>query len=146
LHALDFFPMLRVFKIDYVGGLLWLDGGGPWGGPGDSGIITTFTEFRTISYDLGTGDITQIDSNFSFSGAMDSSDDCVSVIANGAWLGDTDIAGKPAGYPDFLDQNCGDTPRYGHWGDVTGITLVISGCAVPTTEATWGSVKSIYAD
>lgn len=150
----------RIYQITYAsGGALFLDGAGPWGGgdPTYDGVITQFSEFRTLQYAGGvlTG------ANSSFNGAADIlgyTSSCIALgIGNDALVGDTDCGTYPpgacgggfplpAGYPAFLDPNCDATPSIGRWGTTTAITLNVVGCAVPTKESTWGDVKSHYGE
>jgi hypothetical protein len=53
---------------------------------------------------------------------------------------------KPANYPTYNDAACNPTGASGHWGDITDLTLSITGCAVGTENKTWGGVKSLYRE
>ena len=136
----------RIYQIDYSGGYITLGGvGTPWSGgdPSYTGAIDTYTEIRTVLYsaNVKVGSVSDHAVSAHLQGYTQS---CMTwAIGNGAWLGETP-APKPAGYPTFLDPACGNTATTGHWGDITDLTLSVTGCAVGTKEATWGNVKSLY--
>lgn len=138
----------RIYQIDYTGGFVTLGGPGtPWDG-GDAsytGTIDTYVEIRTVLYTGGVkvGSVSDHSLSASLAGYTQT---CMSwAIGNGVWLGESPAA-KPAAYPSYLDAACGDTGTTGHWGDITDLTLSVTGCAVSTQERTWGSVKSLYRD
>ncbi|MCI0451847.1 MAG: hypothetical protein L0Z51_05570 [Candidatus Latescibacteria bacterium] len=135
----------RIYQIDYNGGYVELGGAGPWGNgdPSYTGTIDTYTEIRTVLYSAGVqvGSVSDHSVGASLQGYTQS---CVSwAIGNGVWLGNAPV---PAGYPSLLDPACNPTATTGHYGDIRDLTLSITGCAVGTREATWGSVKSLYRD
>jgi hypothetical protein len=137
----------RIYQIDYTGGYVELGGAGPWGNgdPSYTGSIDTYTEIRTVLFSGGVkvGSVSDHAVGASLQGYTQT---CMTwAIGNGAWLGESPAA-KPANYPTYLDPLCGATATTGHWGDITDLTLSITGCAVGTQEATWGSVKSLYRD
>ncbi len=138
----------RIYQIDYTGGIIELGGpGNPWDG-GDAvytGTIDTYVEFRSVLYTGGVkvGSTSDHSVNAHLAGYTES---CVTWgIGNGVWRGESPAA-KPAGYPTYLDPACGATATTGHWGDIRDLTLSITGCAVGTSEATWGSVKALYRE
>jgi hypothetical protein len=144
----------RGYLITYIGGTIWLDGAGPWGG-GDasySGVIDSYTETRTEQY--SGGNLVGANSNHSVSAhIVGYPADCVAFgIGNGVLIGDTDpnlipitdTNVKPADYPDFLVNCAVDNLSDGHWGDLTDLTLTVRGCEVPVEKTSWGAVKSIY--
>jgi hypothetical protein len=137
----------RIYKLDYAGGYIELDGAGPWAG-GDAlytGIIDTYTEIRTVQYVGGakTGAVSDHAVSAHLSGYPTT---CMTWgIGNGAWLGESPTA-KPAGYPTWLDPNCGATATSGHWGPFSDLTISVTGCSVAAQEATWGSVKALYRE
>jgi len=134
----------RIYQIDYTGGTFFLLGPGlPWfnGDPAYPGVLTDFTELRTLIFT--GGNMVGSDSDFSFTGQFNNySQSCLNGIANGAWLGN---GAAPANYPANLTTGCvaGGT---GHWADTRDLTLTIAGCSVATQPATWGTVKSLYQD
>jgi hypothetical protein len=135
------------YQIEYVGGNVWLDGAGPWGGgdPSYTGVVDTYTEIREIQVVAGT--LTGLNSNHNLSANINGYPaDCVAfAIGNTAWIGDTPQHGpKPADYPAFLDPNCDPNGTQGHWGTATDLTVTVSGCLVSTQESTWGGVKALY--
>ncbi len=68
------------------------------------------------------------------------------AFGNGFGVGETPYAAKPADYPAFLAADCSPADaahQFGVWGDTNDIVLNIY-CPVPTEQATWGHVKSIY--
>jgi len=146
----------KIYLITYVGGVFELDGAGPWGGGASlySGLVDTYNETRTIQFVNGA--ITGANSNHSATGHLPGfSSECISLsLGNGVLIGDTDpnlvpvtdTNVKPTDYPDFLDSACSPVPVYGRWGNVTDITLTITGCLVPTRETTWGGVKKLYEE
>ncbi len=137
----------RIYMIEYAGGMVQLDGSGPWGG-GDAmytGMIDTYVEMRTMQF-VSNNMVGSV-SNHSVSAKLQGyTTSCMTWgIGNGVWRGNSPTA-KPAGYPDYRDANCNPGPTVGHWGDFRDLTLTVQGCAVSTEESTWGGVKSIYRD
>jgi hypothetical protein len=136
------------YLITYVGGNVWLDGAGPWGG-GDasySGVIGTYVEARQIQ--VTSNVLTALDSNHNLdANIVGYQSDCVAfAIGNSAWIGDTPQNGaKPADYPAFLDpSDCTGSGTAGHWGTATDLTLIVQGCEVGTETTSWGAVKAKY--
>jgi len=72
------------------------------------------------------------------------------AINNTSIMGDTVSSAFPADYPPLLDSAACPSEAAGladgAWGSVTQITMVIAGCAVPTEETTWGSIKTLYSN
>jgi hypothetical protein len=143
----------RIYQITYSGGYIELDGGGPWG-TGDplyTGLIDTYTEIRTAQWVwnpvlLISEKVGSVSDHAVSAHLQGYSETCMTwAIGNGVWLGESPAV-KPAGYPTFLDSNCSDSAGPGHWGDITDLTLSVTGCAVGTTEATWGTVKALYKE
>lgn len=137
----------RIYKIDYAGGTVELDGGGPWGN-GDAvytGIIDTYTEIRTVQF-VGGAKVGAVSDHSVTAHLQGYPETCMTWgIGNGAWLGESPTA-KPANYPTWLFPNCAAGAPSGHWGPFSDMTISVTGCAVPTQEATWGSVKALYRD
>lgn len=135
----------KIYQIDYAGGMIELGGSGPWGNgdPQYTGLIDTYTEFRTVQY--VSGGIVGAVSNHSVSAHLQGyTASCMTWgIGNGALIGMSPDA-KPADYPDFRDGNCNAGPNQGHWGNFTDLTISVQGCAVATQQSTWGGVKSMY--
>jgi hypothetical protein len=80
-------------------------------------------------------------------GTFDGYDNCMEyVINNTAFTGSTDTSAMPAGYPPFMDTNCGTgTVTSGGWGTVSDIALqVLGSCTIRTEEKSWGAVKALY--
>jgi len=134
----------RIYSIQYAGGTFSLGGSGGQplanGDPSYTGVLTGFTEIRTLIFE--SGNMVGSDSDFSFSGQVDGyTQSCINGIANGAWLAN----GVGAGYPTNLDANCA-AGGVGHYADTRDLTLTIAGCSVATEESSWGRVKSLYRD
>jgi len=137
----------RIYQLDYAGGYIELDGGGPWGGgdPSYTGVIDTYVEIRTVQYVGGakTGSVSDHSVSAHLQGYPQS---CMTWgIGNGAWLDESPNV-KPANYPTFLDPACGATATTGHWGTFSDLTISVTGCSVAAQEATWGSVKALYRE
>jgi hypothetical protein len=137
----------RIYQIDYNGGFIELGGGGPWGNgdPSYTGVIDTYVEIRTVLYTnhVKVGSVSDHSVSAHLQGYTQS---CMTWgVGNGVWLGESPAA-KPAGYPTYLDPACGATANTGHWGDIEDLTISVTGCAVGTREATWGSVKALYRE
>lgn len=137
----------RIYQLDYAGGYIELAGAGPWGGgdPSYTGVIDTYVEIRTVQYVGGVkvGSVSDHAVSAHLQGYLQS---CMTWgIGNGAWLDESPNV-KPATFPTFLDPACGATATTGHWGNFSDLTISVTGCAVGTQEATWGSVKALYRD
>ncbi len=68
------------------------------------------------------------------------------AFSNGFGVGETPYFAKPATYPAFLAADCSladGAHQFGVWADTNDIEVNIY-CPVPTQEATWGHVKSMY--
>jgi hypothetical protein len=140
----------RTYMKTYVGGFIWMSGTGPWanGDPDYPGIIDTYTEFVTIQYVAWerVASVSNVDASAHFDGYSGS---CMTFgIGNGSEVGSTDFGEMlPADYPALLQQStCDPVMVYGSWWDMFTITFTITACATPVEEATWGAVKSIYAE
>lgn len=133
-----------VFTTNYTGGTFWLSRFGPWGdGVNDlTGTITTTQSIVTLQYVNFVPVQSRL--NVNTYGEFDDSN-CILTfaISNGIGAGDTDLGPKPAGFPDFLDANCGATRIYGSWGHLVDITMMLE-CPVPLTPTTWSAVKTLY--
>lgn len=135
----------RIYEFDYTGGIVELSGSGPWGNgdPSYTGIITNYTEFRTVQYSGGVmvGSV----SNHSVTANLQGySQTCMTWgIGNGVWLGESPDP-LPANYPDWRNSSCTSGPTTGHWGDLRDLTISINACTVSTEQSTWGAVKSMY--
>lgn len=137
----------RTYMIIYAGGYIELGGAGPWGGgdPFYTGVIDTYAEFRTIQFVGGAK--TGANSTHSVSAHLQGyTQSCMTWgVGNGVWLGESPNP-KPANYPTYLDPNCNPGPPNGHWGDITDLTISVTGCSVATQETTWGNVKALYKE
>jgi hypothetical protein len=142
---------IKIWRIDYTGGYIWLDGSGPWGG-GDASylaLVDIWTEVVTETYvnfvEVGTVRTQNVQASF-----QGYSEDCMNLsLANKEKHGDTNGGTLPAGYPNFWEgANCADagTAGPGEWGEVDEITLSVTGCTVPVENKTWGAVKKIYSE
>ena len=137
----------RIYLINYAGGTVELDGGGPWGNgdPSYLGLIDTYTEIRTVQI-VGGVKVGAVSDHSVTAHLQGYPETCMTWgIGNGAWLGESPAA-KPAGYPTWLFPNCAAGAPTGHWGPFSDMTISVTGCSVPTQEATWGSVKALYRD
>jgi len=138
----------REWRVVYVAGDLVLDGNGPWGDGSEAfynANLHAYQEIKTFQY--VNNQIVQCISNVSLQAAFQGWDEsCVTIsILNQEELGSTNTASLPADYPPFLVPiTCDPTRTLGSWGEVDEITLIVSGCTVPTEETTWGIIKSRY--
>jgi hypothetical protein len=149
-----------IYQIDYTGGYVTLGGpGNPWNG-GDAvytGVIDTYTEFRTIQY--VSGKITGATSDHSVTAHIQGyPESCITWgIGNGVLRGgDAATAPFPFKYPPLLSVKSTGYPGYpvagcalspagpGHWDDIRDLTISVTGCAVATDPTTWGAVKARY--
>jgi hypothetical protein len=139
----------RTYQKTFVGGFIWLSGSGPWanGDPDYPGVIDTYDEFETVTYQnfVPVGAVTNVQASAHFDNYPEQ---CMTFyIANGSEVGSTDLGDtKPADYPDFLATDCSPTRVYGAWWDLLTLTLTISGCNVPVEETTWGGIKVLYSE
>lgn len=137
----------RIYLIDYAGGVIELDGGGPWAG-GDAsytGIIDTYTEIRSVQF-IGGVKVASVSDHSVSAHLQGYPETCMTWgIGNGAWLGESPSL-KPPFYPTWLLPNCAGGASSGHWGTFSDMTISVTGCSVPAQEATWGSVKALYRD
>lgn len=141
----------KTWRVTYVGGTCWLDGGGPWAG-GDAfytANINTWTAIVTETYSafVEVGTVRTHSASATFNNYTQ---ECMALtISNTEKLGDTVADGPlPANFPDFWDWigcvNIG-TAGPGEWGDVDSITFTVKGCeTVATEQKSWGAVKSLY--
>jgi hypothetical protein len=135
------------YRTYYVGGQVILNGTGEaWDG-GDAvytATVVTYVDITTYTFQswVPVGSVTSVN----LQATVDGYDKCVEfAIGNSVGRGATDYLPLPPDYPCFLDPNtCGCDRVRGGWGDVSAITMVLSGCAVPTEPTTWGSIKSMY--
>jgi hypothetical protein len=139
----------REWKVVYVAGDLILDGNGPWGNgtePFYQANMHAYQEIKTFQYSGGV--ITQAIANVSIQADFqDWAESCVTIsILNQEELGNTDDDGSLAlNYPAFLVPiTCDPSRTLGTWGEVDEITLIVTGCTVPTEDTTWGVIKSLY--
>jgi hypothetical protein len=136
----------------YDGGLFWLYGEGPWGAPGASdfyGTASTMVVQTAFTYVAGV--ITTISSEITMSGEFDTGSwdgVCLNLNATSVIGGTTESDVKPEDYPAFMESGCSPSPaELGAWGYFGALTLEILDCvATPVQNATWGSVKAMYAD
>jgi len=137
------------FTTNYSGGTFWLDKDGPWGDHVNdlTGTINSLKRETQLTYVLG--EIVGAVENVYTTADFDNSSCVIEfLINNNVGLGDTDSDPPlpnvlPAGYPPFLDLNCAATRNDGSWGDIRDLQFRID-CTIPTTESTWGHVKSLY--
>lgn len=138
----------RTYMKTFIGGTIWLSGTGPWanGDPGYAGPIDSYAEFETVQYVAfeRVHAVTNVQAQAHFNGYPSS---CLAFsVANGLEIGSTDFGDtRPASYPELIAQStCLPGVPYGAWWDMTDLSLVISGCSVPSEDHTWGSVKQLY--
>lgn len=141
----------QTWRNDYCGGRLWMNGlGESWDG-GDVDYwadIVNFVSYTTYQYYEGV--IVGTIANISMTAVFDGYDTCMEfVIANATGLGYTDIDGDPLGtlppdFPSFMSANCSETGSRGVWGDISSVTVIITGCSTSTTETSWSQLKSLY--
>jgi hypothetical protein len=136
-----------VFTSTYAGGTFtFFAGGWPWGdGTGTLGSTTLVTTVQFVN-NVPVASVVNGNTSGFFNGGCA----LTFAIANGTGVGETTSLDpsitKPATYPDFLDVTCNPASpaqQFGTWGNVITITMQID-CAVPTGEATWGRIKTLY--
>lgn len=142
---------MKIWRVTYAGGVMWLNGTGePWDG-GDANYtatVNTWTAIVTETYAnfVEVGTVRNHNSTATFN---DYPNECLNLaISNLEKTGATDTMGPlPANFPFFMDgSNCGPAANpNGEWGDVDSITFTIIGCPTIRTEAkSWGAVKAMY--
>ena len=136
--------------VHFQGGLMILDGNGPWGDgsePSYTATLDSYSEIKTYQYvDF---EIVQVVTTISLQGRfIGFNDDCMTMsISNTEELGTTDTASLPPSYPSFLaPSTCAPTRTMGSWGEADEFTLIVTGCTVPTRVTTWGEVKALYSE
>jgi len=141
----------QTWRHEYCGGRLWMMGTGePWDG-GDADYQADIVNFVSyVTYQYYQGLIVGTIANISMTAVFDGYDTCMEfVIANATGLGYTDIDGDPLGtlppdFPSFMNANCSEIGTRGTWGDISGVTVIITGCATATEETSWSQLKSLY--
>ena len=138
----------RTYMKVFTGGTIWLSGTGPWGNgdPYYSGPITDYVEFETVQYTnfMPVAAVTNVQAIAMFDGYPDQ---CMAFsVANGVFMGDTDMGPLPADFPAFLDANCGATGTLGAWWEMMSMTLSIAGCAVSNEDMSFSEIKTMYRD
>ena len=116
--------------------------GESWDG-GDAvytGVIDQMTD--DIAAIVFAGSVVGWNSTIQWSGHFDTyTTSCITVTCNTAWIGG---GMNPGGYPAFTESDCSTARTFGTWGTITAINVAISECSVPTENATWGAIKSLY--
>ncbi len=139
----------RTYMKTFVGGYIWLSGTGPWanGDPDYPGVIDSYTEFETITYEnwVPIAAVTNVQATAHFDNYPSQ---CMTFyIGNGTRVATTDLGQTlPANYPGLLDPSCAATRSEGAAWDFTSITLSITSCEVGVEESSWGAIKSLYAE
>jgi hypothetical protein len=138
----------KIWRVSYTGGVMVLDGNGPWGGgdPSYTATVTTWNATVTEQFSnfVETLQVRSISATGTFVGF---NAECITLqVSNTEKFGDTDGGALPGDFPPFLDGNtCAPVGGAGEWGDVDEITFSVVDCeTVPTREASWGSVKAMY--
>ncbi len=141
----------QTWRNEYCGGRLWMAGTGEaWDG-GDTEYwadVVNFVSYTTYQYYEGVS--VGMIANINMTAVFDGYDTCMEfVIANSTGLGYTDIDGDPLDnlppdFPLFMSANCSETGSRGVWGQISGVTVIITGCATRTEETSWSSLKSLY--
>jgi hypothetical protein len=135
------------YRTVYSGGHFWLGSAGPWGDEDYVGDLDFFV--ITTTYMYVANKVLGIRSNVVSYGQIDGYTDCMEYeINNAAFYGTTDMGPKPADFPVFLDEYCGEGAWVrGGWGSATQIAIRIRGeCNVPVEPSTWGQIKSLYGE
>ncbi len=138
----------KTFMQNYVGGIFWLSGTGPWAN-GDAdypGAFDSYVEYETVQYAnfVPFAAVTNVQAMAHFNNYQST---CIGFsIGNGTRVGTTDLGGTfPANYPALIDANCNATRTLGAWWNFTSISLTLTGdCATGIKPATWGAIKSMY--
>jgi hypothetical protein len=132
-----------VYTSTFQGGTLTLFAGGwPWG----DGVATLGTTVMITTVQWYGGYPVGSVVNGNTSGTFAPGCTLTFAIGNGAGIGETPYATKPADYPVFLDGTCGPASpslQFGTWGNVITITMGIY-CPVGVDESTWGAIKELY--
>jgi len=140
----------------YAGGRFLFDKNGPWSADNlvdFTGNLQSLTVVSTHQYLAGNR--IGVRSNITMVGVFDQlypswDQACMDYsIQNGSILGSSPAL-LPATFPPFLNPVVcpafGGGVNIGAWGDVDHHTLVITGCAVPARESSWGGIKNRYGD
>ncbi len=129
------------YNTNYDGGLFWLAGSGPWGGPaeGFTGFITYYNVSTRVTYVNNA--IVGATSNVFFTGGFDICPTCSIeyAIANAMLVWQTGMLNQPANYPAFL---CDATA--GEYFDACCIQAKIYCIPIGTEPSSWGAIKSMY--
>jgi len=139
----------KFWKVTYTGGVLWLDGAGPWGGgaPDYMATVDTWTAIVTEQYAafvlVGSIRNVGVEATFVGYGPM-----CLSIHSkNTEKIGEAGSGGVAADYPSFLDILCTSVAGAGEWGVVNQMSFLVDGCqTVPVQETSWGQLKQLYSD
>lgn len=134
--------------VTYSGGIMILDGNGPWGDGSEPSYTATFHSYSEIkTFQFVDGDILGVVSTVNLqAGIIGWDEKCMALsISNQEEHGTTDGGPQPLNYPAFLaPATCAPTRTLGSWGESDEFTLIITGCTVPTEQMTWGGIKSLY--
>lgn len=136
-----------VYTSTYAGGTFtFFAGGWPWGD--GTGTLSSTTLVSTVQFVNNIPVASVVNGNTS--GFFNGGCNLTFAIANGTGVGETTSLDpsitKPANYPVFLDGTCNPAAaiqQFGTWGNVITLTMQID-CAVPTQDATWGRIKTLY--
>ena len=134
---------------EYCGGELWLNGPGEAWDTGDASYTAVLNEasFTTTIQFAGGVPVGYV-ANIQFTAEFANCPEGCSAfeISNAVQLGRGLGSSFPAGYPLPVQQpDClQDGALMGSYWDVIDLSLVITGCAVPTEDSSWSQVKSIY--
>jgi len=147
----------KAYRTTYAGGRFWFGKTGPWSADNQVDFTGSILTFRVDSTHLYVGGTRiSVRSNVVMTGIFDQQypswdPSCLEHSINNASIqGTTPQAPFAAQYPDLLDPvfcpGYGPPLPDGAWGTATQITLLRSGCSVPTQDVTWGQIKSRYGN
>jgi hypothetical protein len=121
---------IEEWLILYDGGLIILDGSGPWGNGDPSYTVPLEYYWARRTYHYTNHEIVQVVTRDSLQGDfVGYSADCMTMaFSTLEELGTTNTGSLPPDYPSFLDHTtCAATRTLGSWGDIHDFTLTITG-------------------
>ena len=139
----------HIYFTQYCGGEIVLTGDGqPWYN-GDALYTAAVVEASfTVTVEIEGGvPVSHVSVIDILGDVLDCTGVCIELnVTNAVQAGEGVGTDFPAGYPlPHTPVTCTeDGSLLGTWWDISDITMLISGCTVPTVERNWGEVKSLY--